>query len=105
MIYIVNNQDNTITTDNTIDYVLINVSIYLDDTLIGEYVNDSSSLDYIVLSIPSTDLIDLENQEYDLKLINADNGDIIKTELAVVSNNTTTPANFVDNNTKNKFYE
>lgn len=105
MIYIINKENNTITTDSWLDIIPTNVTIYIDDILIGTYINESSKKEYIVFSIPSTDLIKIENKEYDLKLINSGDATIIKVELVVVKSNVTSQSNSVINNKKAKFYE
>lgn len=105
MIYIINKENNTITTDSWLDNIPSNVTIYIDNILIGTYSNESTKKEYIVLSIPSTDLINIENKEYDLKLINNDDATIIKIELVVVKSNVISQSNSVVNNKKAKFYE
>jgi hypothetical protein len=105
MIYIINKENNTITTDSWIEYIPSTIRVYLDDVYIGEYQNESSKNEYIVIAIPKEDIVNVENQEYKLKLINGDTLGMIKIELAVVLSNATTESISVVNNKKNKFYE
>jgi hypothetical protein len=107
MIYIKNKEDNTITTDVWSDFIANNVAIYIDDMYIGTYKNESTKKEYIVVTIPSADLISnkIENKEYNLKFVNKDDGNMIKIELVVVKNNVITNSNSVVNNKKIKFYE
>lgn len=105
MIYIVNKENNTITTDSWIEYIPTTIQVYLDDILLGSFLNESTKNEYIVFTIPKENIVDVENKEYDLKLINLDNGTMIKVELVVVKSNVTTTSNSVINNKKHKFYE
>lgn len=105
MIYIINKENNTITTDSWIEYIPSTIQLYLDDILVGSYTNLSTKNEYIVLTIPKEDIVNIENKEYDLKLINGDNSTIIKIELVVVKSNVISTSNSVINNKKDKFYE
>ena len=105
MIYIFNKENNTITTDSWIEYIPLTIKVYLDDVLLGEYDNTSTKNEYIVFTIPKEDIVNIENQEYDLKLVNGDNLAMIKIELVVIKSNVISVSNSVVNNKKNKFYE
>ena len=105
MIYIINKENNTITTDSWIEYIPSTIDLYLDDILLGTYTNESTKNEYIVLTIPKEDIVGIENKEYNLKLINGNNAAIIKVELVVVKSNVITISNSVINNKKDKFYE
>jgi hypothetical protein len=105
MIYILNSENNTITTDSWLDYIPTSIKLYLDNVLIGSYTNESTKKEYIVLTIPKENLVNIENKEYDLKLIDSNNMAKIKSELAVVKINILTNYNSVVNNKKDKFYE
>lgn len=82
MIYIINNQNNTITTDSFLDYIPTDLQLYLDDIEIGTFNNESTRKEYIILTIPSTSLVDLQNKEYNLKIYN--NFALLKVELVIV---------------------
>ena len=105
MIYIVNKENNTITTDSWIEYIPTTIQVYLDDILLGSFLNESTKNEYIVFTIPKENIVDVENKEYNLKLINLDNGTMIKVELVVVKSNASIVTNSVTNNKKPKFYE
>lgn len=105
MIYIINKENNTITTDSWIEYVPTTIRVYLNDILLGDYNNTSTKKEYIVFTIPKEDIVNIENQEYKLKLINMNNLTMIKIELVVVKSNVIIESNSVVNNKKNKFYE
>lgn len=105
MIYIINKENNTITTDSWVEYIPSTIKVYLDDILLGEYTNTSTKNEYIVFTIPKEDIVNIENQEYKLKLINGDNLAMIKIELVMVKSNVIITSNSVVNNKKNKFYE
>jgi len=105
MIYIFNKENNTITTDSWIEYIPQTIKVYLDDILLGEYDNTSTKNEYIVFTIPKEDIVNIENQEYKLKLVNGNNLAMIKIELVVIKSNVISVSNSVVNNKKNKFYE
>lgn len=105
MIYIINKENNTITTDSWIEYIPSTIKVYLNDILLGEYNNTSTKNEYIVFTIPKEDIVNIENQEYNLKLVNGNNLAVIKVELVVVKSNVISTSNSVINNKKNKFYE
>lgn len=86
MIYIINGQDNVITTDSWLDYIPTNFTVYLDDILIGDFLNESSRNEYIILTIPSTSLVDLQNREYTISYYS--NSVLIKQELVSVKDTT-----------------
>lgn len=85
MIYITNGQDNTITTDSWLDYIPSNFTVYLDDILIGNFLNESVNDEYIILSIPSTSLVDLQNREYTINYYTE--SVLMKSELISVRSN------------------
>ena len=105
MIYLINNENNTITTDSWIEYIPSSITIYLDDILLGTYPNLSTKNEYIVLTIPSTDLVDVPNKECKLKLINNNNMTLIKVELVQIKSNMIFTSTSVVNNKSVKFYE
>lgn len=85
MIYITNGQDNAITTDSWLEYIPSNFTVYLDDILIGNFLNESVNKEYIILSIPSTSLVDMQNREYTIKYYI--DTVLIKSELVAVRSN------------------
>ncbi len=105
MIYIIQNVNNTITTDSWIEYIPVSITIYLDDKLVGTYLNESTKNEYIVLSIPKEDITNFENKEYKLKLVNNNNYTLIKVELVSVKTNIIDNSNTVINNKQEKFYD
>lgn len=105
MIYIINKENNTITTDSWIEHIPSKIRVYLNDIYLGEFVNESTKNEYIVFTIPKETIVNVENQEYKLKLINSDNLTMIKIELVVVLSNVIQTSNSVVNNKTNKFYE
>lgn len=105
MIYIYKNASNTITTDSWLAYIPTSITIYLNDILIGSYINESTRNEYIVLTIPAADLSNLEAKEYNLKLINNDNATLIKIELVIFKKPLNITTNTVTNNLTQKFYE
>lgn len=104
MIYIINKENNTITTDSWIEYIPATIVVHLNNELIGEYNNESTVNEYMVFTIPKEDIVNIENQEYKMKLLNGDNMTMIKIELVVVKSNVTSESNSVVNNKTNKFY-
>jgi len=84
MIYIYNKANNTITTDSWTTYIPSSITLYLNDIKLGSYLNESTNTKYIVLSIPSADLVNIENTEYNLKLVNDTDATLIKVEVEPV---------------------
>lgn len=105
MIYIIQNVNNTITTDSWIEYIPESITVYLDDKLVGSYLNESTKNEYIVLSIPKEDITNFQNKEYKLKLVNNNNYTLIKIELVSVKTNIIDNSNTVINNKQEVFYE
>lgn len=81
MLYLIPNKINHIVTDSTLTFIPKKVDVTLDDVLLGEYTNLSTKQRYLILDIPINAF--KENKEYTLKLYVG--GDLIKTELSVVS--------------------
>lgn len=81
MLYLIPNKINHIVTDSTLTFIPEKVDVTLDDVLLGEYTNLSTKQRYLELDIPINAF--KENKEYTLKLYVG--GDLIKTELSVVS--------------------
>ncbi len=104
MIYIINKENNTITTDSWVEYIPATIVVHLNNDFIGEYNNESIVNEYMVFTIPKEDIVNIENQEYKMKLLNGDNMTMIKIELVVVKSNVTSESNSVVNNKTNKFY-
>lgn len=103
MIYLTNNNDNTIATDSWLEYIPEDLMIYLDDILIGTYTNISTFNEYIQLTIPSTDLVNLQVKEYKMKMYH--NLALLKVELVQVLSDNQLTVN-THNDTKTiKMYE
>lgn len=107
MIYIENKANNTITTDSVIETLPTSLLVYLDDILIGTLVNESTKNEYFVFTIPAIELINnnIQNKEYQMKIINADNATLIKTELVMVKDSSIIQSIQVTNNKNEIFYE
>lgn len=82
MIYIYKNNDNDITTDNIVNFIPDNLTIYLDDILIGTYENTSIYKTFLTFVIPNTDLELLQEREYKMKIIN--HFETIKEEIIII---------------------
>lgn len=74
----------TIVTDTVRNVIPANVKIYLEDTLLGTYENQSTNIQYYRVTIPNTDIINFESREYQLTWKNAANDDDLKKELCIV---------------------
>lgn len=103
MIYITRNQNTTVITDNLVDYIPDNLSIYLDDVLVGSYANESTTLLYLRFTIPVADISAYQEREYKMKLTNYTA--TVKEELVIVKDNTVTPIVEVTKTKTIKFYE
>jgi hypothetical protein len=103
MIYITNLSDNKITTESWLDYIPEDLLVYIDDVEIGTYLNESLFSEYITITIPSSDLINLQNKEYTLKLYH--NLALLKVELVTVQSNIKPVIKTVTNNQKTIMYE
>lgn len=82
MIYIIKNQDNVVLTDSWINYIPEILNVYIDDVLIGEYINNSLTNSYISITIPSADLDNIQLKESKLKWFS--NGVLLKEELVSI---------------------
>lgn len=82
MIYLLNKQDNTIHTESWLEYKPTDFLVYLDDVLLGTFLNESVYNEYITITIPGTSLVNIQNKEYTLKLYH--NLALLKVELVVV---------------------
>ena len=103
VIYITRLQNTTVITDNIIDYIPDNLSIYLDDVLIGTYANLSTTLLYLKFTIPVADISAYQEREYNMKITNY--SATIKEELIIVKDNTAMPIVEVTKTKSIKFYE
>jgi hypothetical protein len=104
MIYLINNSDNQITSESWLSYKPESFLVYLDDIELGTFVNESVYNEYITITIPSTNLVNLQNKEYTLKLYH--NLSLLKVELVTVISDTQLEIKTVTNNTNNIiFYE
>jgi len=82
MLYIKKEQENVIITDNFVDYIPSILSVYLDNTIVGTYTNESTDINYLILTIPSGDTLSFNNCEYTIKYVYYD--EIIKQELVLI---------------------
>lgn len=103
MIYISRRQDTTIITDNVVEYTPKTLDIYLDDTLIGTYLNTSTSELYIRFLIPTADVINYQQREYKLKIVSY--SALLKEELVIMVDNTKEPITEYTKEKQIKFYE
>ena len=102
MIYLIQNQENIVLTDSWLNYIPETLSVYIDDVLIGEYINNSLINSYISITIPLTDLSNIQLKESKLRWFS--NGVLLKEEL--VSIKSTNTFEIVSTNKSNiKFYE
>lgn len=103
MIYIPLNQSKLIITDNFVNYIPDNLTIYLDDELLGTYVNESTSLLYLKFNINSGDTSNFQEREYNMKITNY--SATIKEELVIVKDYYQITKTEVTTNKEKKFYE
>lgn len=84
MIYIINNSNNKLVTDVWFDYVIEKVQVYFNKIYVGEFYNQSTSNEYLIILIGAEILNDLqlENMEYEMKLYS--NYSLFKTETVSV---------------------
>lgn len=102
MIYLYNNQENVVLTDSWFNYIPDTLSVYIDDVLIGEYINNSTTNSYINITIPLTDLSNIQLKESKLRWFS--NGVLLKEEL--VSIKSTNTFEIISTNKSNiKFYD
>lgn len=102
MIYLIQNQENIVLTDSWLNYIPEILSVYIDDVLIGEYINNSLVNSYISITIPLVNLVGLQLIEGKLKWFS--NGVLLKEEL--VSVKSTNTFEVISTNKSNiKFYE
>jgi hypothetical protein len=103
MIYIYKNRDNEITTDNIVNFIPDNLIIYLDDILIGTYVNTSTYKAIIEFTIPLEDISTLQEKEYNLIITN--NLVTIKQELAIIKEVSTFEIKTINKTNKITMYD
>ena len=99
MIYLINNSDNTVTTESWLSYIPTDFLVYLDDVLLGTFLNESVYNEYITITIPSSSLVNLQNKEYTLKLYH--NLALLKVELATVKSDIPLEIKTVTNTSNN----
>lgn len=100
MIYISINNHQEITTDNITNYIPDILTVYLDDTLIGEFTNLSTKLIYLTFQLPA---LDLQEKEYIMKIYN--HNALIKEEVVIVKDFLNPTYKVVTNSKSIKFYE
>lgn len=103
MIYIIKRNTNEIITDNVTNFIADNLDIYLDDVLIGTYINYSTSILYLRFDIPSSDIANLEERDYEIKIYN--HKALIKKELVCIKSNSSLEIKTITNPKNIKFYE
>ena len=91
------------TTESWLKYRPIDITVMLDDILIGTYTNESSVKEYTKIKIPQTDLANLQCKTYIIKLI--ENAHIFKVELVDVVANTDISAISPKTNNTIVYYE
>lgn len=79
MIYIYKNETNFLVTDCLGDILLDSFQVFIDDALIGEFINESHDENYIAFTLEPSQLINLNNAESTLKIIYYDK--LVKSEL------------------------
>lgn len=79
MIYISKNNSTEIMTDSFIDFIPDTLVVYLDDVLIGGFINRSLNTQYLKFTCPAQGL---EEREYIMKIYN--HFALIKEELVIV---------------------
>lgn len=82
MVYIYKGQDNVITTDSFVDYIPETLAVKLDETVIGNYTNESSDKNYFVITIPNLTIDGFQNCEYKLRYFYYN--EMIKEELCII---------------------
>lgn len=82
MVYLINSQVNELRTDSWLNYIPELLNVYLDDVLIGEFINESTSNQYFIVTIQPELLVDFQLKEHKLRWF-AD-GVLLKEELLVV---------------------
>ena len=102
MIYISKNNRTKVITDNVSNFYPTKFDVYLDDNLLGEFDNLSTSKQYIIFELPK---LDLEEKEYNMKLVYYQA--TIKEELVIVKDLYEQQIKSIDNNSKNniKMYD
>lgn len=97
MIYIIKKQDNIVLTDSWLNYIPELLNVYVDDVLIGEFINNSLVNNYISVTIPKEDLDALQLVEGKLKWFS--NGILLKEELVSIKSTNSFEINSITNNT------
>mgnify|MGYP003595310678 CR=1 FL=1 len=87
MIYILTNQENVVLTDSWFNYIPEVLSVYIDDVLLGEYINNSLANSYISITIPAEDIVNIPLKESKLKWFS--NGVLLKEELVSIKSTNT----------------
>ena len=79
MIYLSKNNATLVITDNVVDLLPSEFDVYLDEVLIGSFLNLSRKIQYLKFECP---VLDLEEREYIMKIYF--HGALIKEELVIV---------------------
>lgn len=103
MIYINKGQATEITTDNIVNFVPDNLEVYLDDVLVGTFVNYSTSELYLKFMVLAVDIAPHQSREYKLKIYTHHR--LIKEELVAVKDNSVSQVKTITNQKSIKFYE
>ena len=103
MIYLYKQNDNSLKTDSWLDYIPTTFNMYLDDVLVGEYLNTSIDPSYFVLAIPAVDIEGFQSKEYKLKLFT--DGNLVKEELLVIKFSTELEIKSINKSNTIKMYE
>lgn len=103
MIYITKFIDNEVTTDNIVDFIPDNLDVYLDDNLLGTYVNLSTYKHLLLFIIPSEDLVDYAEKDYSMKILN--HFEKIKEELVCIKELSTFEVKSINKTNKIVMYD
>jgi hypothetical protein len=108
MIYLNQNSDNNVITNNITDYITTGLTIHIDNIYVGDYQNISSGITYIEFILPSVDLqpLNLQNIDYTMSIIDSSNGIVIKVDKVQLFNMLINPTpTFYQNNDNIIYYE
>jgi hypothetical protein len=104
MLYIKKTESNIIITDSFVDYIPSSLDVYLDDTIVGTYNNESNDSNYLVLVIPAIDVQKFNNCEYKIKYVYY--GETIKEELASIKDSSVLETKIIKTKEKTvQYYE
>lgn len=104
MIYIYKNEPNFVVTDSLGDILLDSFQVFIDDLLIGEFINESCDQNYIAFTLEPGQLINLNNAEAHLRIIYYDK--LVKSELiSILDLDNVKPTKIKTKTNSIKYYE